>query len=97
MTTLVTLETVDLFGRLETEIWPMPRISTTVEPLAGATEEDLNRELDNPAEDWDQVVPHPALPRAATGEDPLPATGEVGCPHCGESNEAGSACKRCGK
>ncbi|MGW2416045.1 hypothetical protein ACWCV5_28295 [Streptomyces tubercidicus] len=61
-------------------------------PLA-ATEEDLNRELDNPAEDWDQAVPRPVLPRAAS---PLPATSEVNCPHCNESNEAGSACKRCG-
>ncbi|MHB6912795.1 hypothetical protein [Streptomyces sp. DB-54] len=95
MTTVLT-PTAGLFGRLAAEIWPMPRISTTVEPLTGATEEDLNRELDNPAEDWDQVVPHPALPRAATGEDPLPATGEISCPHCGESNEEDSACKRCG-
>ncbi|WP_158795091.1 hypothetical protein [Streptomyces sp. NRRL S-337] len=34
-------------------------------PPVAATEEDLNRELDNPAEDWDQAVPHTVLPQAA--------------------------------
>ncbi|MEU5013336.1 hypothetical protein AB0G35_24160 [Streptomyces sp. NPDC021749] len=34
-------------------------------PPVAATEEDLNKELDNPAEDWDQAVPRTVLPRAA--------------------------------
>ncbi|MGA5564308.1 hypothetical protein ACPCUV_24525 [Streptomyces platensis] len=63
-------------------------------PAVAATEDDLNKELDNPADDWDQAVPRPVLPRAEAS--PLPATSEVNCPHCNESNEAGSACKRCG-
>lgn len=36
-------------------------------PPVAATEDDLNRELDNPAEDWDQFAadPHTTLPQTA--------------------------------
>lgn len=37
-------------------------------PPVAATEEDLNKELDNPAEDWDQAVPRTVLPQAAGDE-----------------------------
>ncbi|GAA2330245.1 hypothetical protein Scani_34190 [Streptomyces caniferus] len=35
-------------------------------PPVAATEEDLNRELDNPAEDWDQALSPTVLPKSAT-------------------------------
>ncbi|WJY43231.1 hypothetical protein QT196_38890 (plasmid) [Streptomyces sp. P9-2B-2] len=80
------------------------RLPLPLSPVA-ATEEDLNRELDNPAEDWDQAVPRTVLPQAA-GDEHLgggsletsrSVTSEVTCPFCSESNEEGSACKRCGR
>ncbi|MCF3143752.1 hypothetical protein [Streptomyces platensis] len=40
------------------------RLPLSLPPVA-ATEDDLNRELDNPAEDWAQAVPHTVLPQAA--------------------------------
>ncbi|GLW19701.1 hypothetical protein Stsp01_64440 [Streptomyces sp. NBRC 13847] len=76
-----------------------------IDAAHGATEDDLNRDLDNPSDDWDLTVLPAVLPRAAGGDEHLgkgspeasrSATNEVTCPFCSESNEEGSACKRCG-
>ncbi|MFE6743881.1 hypothetical protein [Streptomyces tubercidicus] len=74
-------------------------------PPVAATEDDLNRDLDNPSDDWDLAVLPAVLPREAgdehLGEGSLETsrsvTSEVTCPFCSESNEEDSACKRCGR
>ncbi|MFJ5680262.1 hypothetical protein [Streptomyces sp. NPDC093097] len=77
---------VGLFDRLEAEIWPMPRISTMAEPLTGATEEDLNEDLDR---DYSQKQLDEILGEGRTYQA---ASSEISGGFCGNCGQPVTTC-----